>query len=59
MRPDNPLWHLAGQLALFFHDEGFASHDKTMGAWTGDTLWRDEGTLPSGDRFWVWIACEL
>ena len=25
----------------------------------GDTLWRDDGQLPSGDGFTLWLACEL
>lgn len=55
----NPLWQLAERLADWLHRAGYFEHEKQMAAWTGDTLWRDEGTLPSGDRFVLWMACEL
>lgn len=28
-------------------------------AWPANTWWRDEGVLTSGDRFDLWIVCEL
>ena len=30
---------------------------RQAGVWLGDTLWRDDGRLPSGDRFTCWICC--
>lgn len=60
MTPENPLWWLSERLAEWLQREGLLEHQK---AWSGphiaDTLWRDEGVLPSVDRFWLWMACEL
>ncbi len=27
--------------------------------WLAETNWRDDGTLPSGESFVMWIRCEL
>lgn len=58
MSPDNPLWSLAQRLAEWRLREGYLDY-----AWPdahrGDTLWRDDGSLPSGDTFTLWLACEL
>jgi hypothetical protein len=59
MIPDNPLWTLASRLAEWLDRQGFYDYRKELVAWTGDTSWRDDGILPSGDRFTVWIICEL
>ena len=56
--PDNPLWHLARRLAEWIHREGFREHPK-VGPVIGDTLWRDDGVLPSGDTFTLWLVCEI
>ena len=57
--PDNPLWTLARRLAEWRHREGFERHEKTLNPWIGDTYWRDDGQLPSGDTFTLWMVCEL
>lgn len=56
---DNPLWQLAARLADWLDRQGVLEHQKSMTPHMGDTLWRDEGYLPSGDRFQLWMACEL
>ena len=58
MTPDNPLWAMARRLAEWLDQQGFYDYRKDMQPFLSNTMHREDGILPSGDRFTVWIAVD-